>query len=189
MTEPAAAEVSKEAEVKPAAAEAKPAAEVQPAEAEAKPAAAAVPRERRPMTTFGREIDRLFEEYLPWGPWRQPVAGGVEAEAGPAPTVNVIEKEHAYEITAEVPGMDESNIEVTFGDSELKRKGEKIEEKQEDRKGVIVSERHFGAFQRSFRIPEGVDTDKIEAVFKNGILTVTLPKTAAVRKAIPVKRA
>ena len=185
MTEPAATEVSKEAEAKPTVAEVKP--------------AAAVPREWRPMTTLGREIDRLFAEYLPWGPWRQPVGGGFEVEPiwqsmtlGPAPTVNVVEREHAYEITAEVPGMEESNIEVTYGDGELKIKGEKTEEKQEDKKGVFVSERRFGAFQRSFRIPKGVDTGKIEAVFKNGILTVTLPKTTEAleaEKAIPVKRA
>ena len=183
MTEPAASaapEVSKEAEAKPAAAEGKPAATV-----------------RRPMTTLGREIDRLFAEYLPWGPWRHPVvAGAFEVEpywqsmtTGPAPSVNVVEKEHAYEITAEVPGMDETNIEVTLGDSELKIKGEKVEEKQEERKGMLVSERHFGAFQRSFRIPKDVDSDKIDAVFKNGILTVTLPKSAEGRKPIPVRRA
>jgi HSP20 family protein len=170
-------------------------------EPEAKPATTAVPtRERRPLTTLGREIDRLFEEYLPWGPWRPTVGGGVfEAEPywqglikmGPAPIVDVVEKEQAYEITAEVPGMDESNIEVSFGDGNLKIRGEKKEEKAEQKKEYFVSERRFGAFQRSFRVPEGVDTDKIEANFKDGILTVTLPKTIEARekeKAIPVKR-
>lgn len=168
------------------------------AETEAKPsAAAAPPREPLPMTTLGREIDRLFAQYLPWGPWRQ--GGGFEVEPywqsmklGPAPIVDVVEREHAYEITAEVPGMDETNIEVRFSEGELKIKGEKIEVKQEDRKGVYVSERHFGAFQRSFRIPKGVDTGKIEATFKNGVLTVILPKTVEAQEAektIPVKRA
>lgn len=177
-----------------------PAATEVPTEAEAKPSpAAAAPRERLPMTTLGREIDRLFAEYLPWGPWRQTLGGGFEVEPywqsmklGPAPIVDIVEREHVYEITAEVPGMDDTNIEVTFGDGELKIKGEKIEEKQEDRKGVYVTERRFGAFERSFRVPKGVDAEKIEAVFRNGILTVTLPKTVAAQeaeKAIPVKRA
>ena len=171
------------------------------AEPEAKSAATAVPGPlRRPMTTLGREIDRLLQEYVPWGPWRPTIGGSAfEAEPygqglikmGPAPIVDVVEKEQAYEITAEVPGMDQSNIQVSFAGGTLTIKGEKKEEKAEQKKEFFVSERRFGAFQRSFRVPEGVDTDKIEANFKDGILTVTLPKTIEARekeKVIPVKR-
>jgi HSP20 family protein len=109
-----------------------------------------------------------------------------------APAVDVVEKDKAYEITAELPGMDESNIDVKFSDGVLSIKGEKKEEKEERKKDQYLSERRYGSFQRAFRVPDGVDADKIEANFKNGVLTVTLPKTAeAVRseKKIEIKKA
>src|SRR6516165_5666397 len=83
----------------------------------------------------------------------------------------------AYEITAELPGMNESDIDVKFSDGTLTIKGEKRDEKEENKKGYYLSERRYGSFQRSFGVPDGVDVDKIEANFKNGVLTVTLPKT------------
>jgi HSP20 family protein len=78
-------------------------------------------------------------------------------------------------ITAELPGMEEKDIEVNVSDDVLTIKGEKKEGKKKDH---YVSERHYGSFQRSFHIPDGVDANKIEASFQNGLLTVTLPKTA-----------
>ena len=62
-------------------------------------------------------------------------------------------------------------------------KGQKRDEKEETKKDYYMRERSFGSFQRSFTLPEGVDTDKIEANFKNGVLTVTLPKTVEAKKA------
>ena len=75
-----------------------------------------------------------------------------------------------------MPGMDEKNIEVKVANGSLAIKGEKQEEKEE-KKDYYLHERKFGSFERErFSIPEGVDTDKIEATFKNGVLNVTLPK-------------
>ena len=91
-----------------------------------------------------------------------------------------------------MPGIDESNIDVKVSDGVLSIKGEKKEEKEEKSKDRYLSERRYGSFQRAFRVPDGVDADKIEANFKNGVLTVTLPKTpAAVRreKKIAIKAA
>jgi HSP20 family protein len=96
---------------------------------------------------------------------------------GRAPAVDIAETDKGYEITAELPGMDESNIGVKFADGTLTIKGEKRGEKEEKNKDWYLSERRYGSFQRSFGVPDGVDTDKIEANFKNGVLTVTLPKT------------
>jgi HSP20 family protein len=79
--------------------------------------------------------------------------------------------------------MDEKNIEVKVADDVLTIKGEKREEKEEKNKDYYLSERSFGSFQRSFQVPNGVDTDKIEASFKNGVLTVTLPKSTEAQKA------
>jgi HSP20 family protein len=88
----------------------------------------------------------------------------------------------AYEITAELPGLDEKNIEVKLANGVLSIKGEKREEKEEKRKDYYRRERSFGSFERSFQMPEGIDTDKIAASFKNGILSVTLPKSAEAQK-------
>jgi HSP20 family protein len=151
-----------------------------------------------PFETLRREIDRLFDDAQK-GQWRSPFSlmdieplWRGEMTWGKVPAVDIAEKEKSYEVTAELPGMKESDIEVKYAAGTLTIRGEKMEEKEEKGKDRYLSERRFGSFSRSFRLPEGVDEDKIEASFKNGVLTVTLPKTAeAVKKAkkIDVKSA
>jgi HSP20 family protein len=142
-----------------------------------------------PLATMRHEFERMLDEF-PWG-WRRPLARGlfdVEpffrgfAGVGAIPVVDIAEKDKEYEITAELPGMDESNIDVKFADGLLTIKGEKREEKEEKKKDYYLSERRYGSFQRSFPVPESVDTDKIEAKFANGVLTVRLPKSAEAQK-------
>jgi HSP20 family protein len=144
----------------------------------------------RPLETLRHEIDRLLADF-DGGMWRsrlgrptfdlQPFWTRQSTWAMPA--VDVAETEKGYEITAELPGMDEKNIEVKFADGVLTIKGEKKDEKEEKKKDYYVSERSYGSFQRSFQVPDGVDTDKIEATFKKGVLTVALPKSAEAQKA------
>ena len=100
------------------------------------------------------------------------------------PAVDVAEKDKEYEITAELPGMDESNIEVKLSNGMLTITGEKKEEKEEKKKDYYLSERRYGSFERSFQLPEGVDADKIEAKFTKGVLKVVLPKTAEAQKSV-----
>ena len=102
------------------------------------------------------------------------------------PAVDVVESEKTYEVTAELPGIDEKNIEVKVANGILTMRGEKQEEKEEKKKDYYLQERHYGSFERSFEIPEGVDPDKIEAIFKKGVLTVTLPKKVEAQK--PAKK-
>jgi HSP20 family protein len=83
-----------------------------------------------------------------------------------------------YEIKAELPGLDEKNIEVKVANGVLSIKGEKQEEKEEKEKDYYRRERSFGSFERSFQLPDNIEADKIEANFKNGVLSVTLPKSA-----------
>jgi len=156
--------------------------------------------EGRPFDTLRQQIDRLFDDFQV-GPWRAPLARTLfdvdpfwrgEMSWGKSPAADVTETEKGYEIIAELPGLDESNVDVKFADGTLTIKGEKKEEKEEKKKDYYVSERRFGSFQRSFRVPKGVDADKIEASFKNGVLTVTMPKTQEAQKAekkIAVKKA
>ena len=107
----------------------------------------------------------------------------MEASLSAVPAVDVSETDKAYEITAELPGMDEKNVEVKLANDVLTIKGEKQDEKEEKRKDYYMRERSFGSFQRSFQVPDGVDADKIEANFKKGVLTVTLPKSTEAQKA------
>ena len=143
----------------------------------------------QPFEGFRREIDRLFEDFGRsfWPPSRRSFFAaaplwGREKTWSTAPAVDVVESEKAYEIKAEMPGMDEKNIEVKVANGNLTIKGEKQEEKEEKKKDYYLQERKFGSFERSFSIPEGVDTDKIEAAFKNGVLNVTLPKKPEAQK-------
>jgi len=155
------------------------------------------PTEWRPFESLRREVEHLFDDFQ-LGPWRSPFGRTLfesfrRGEMGwKTPAVDVVEKEKAYEITAELPGMDESNIDVKFSDGTLTIKGEKREEKEEKKKDFYLSERRYGSFQRSFSVPKSVDAGRIEANFKNGVLTVTLPKTPQARqneKKIPVRQA
>jgi HSP20 family protein len=152
---------------------------------------ALAPQAWRPFEALRREVDRLFDDFdggfLRWPagrssfnvapPWR----GDLSWPATPA--VDLVETEKAYEVSAELPGLDEKNIEVKFADDVLTIKGERQEEKEEKKKDYYLHERSFGSFHRALRVPAGVDADKIEATFKKGVLTVTLPKTAEVQKA------
>ena len=154
-------------------------------------ASASMPQALRPFESLRREVDRLFDDFA-GGIWRSPFgrsffdmepARRSQSVMSAMPAVDVTETDKAFEIIAELPGMDEKNIEVKVADGVLTIKGEKREEKEEKNKDYYVSERSFGSFQRSFQVPSGVDTDKIDASFKNGVLTVTLPKSTEAQKA------
>ena len=99
-----------------------------------------------------------------------------------APAVDWSETDRQYEITAELPGMEEKDIELTLADQVLTIKGRKSEEKEEKRKDYFLSERRYGSVQRSFRLPPGVDEGKVQASFDKGVLKVVLPKTAEAKK-------
>lgn len=144
-----------------------------------------------PFESLRREIDRLFDDFHPFG-WRLPVSPSAfdfklprPSGAGwpVVPAFDLAEKEKEYEITAELPGLDEKDVEIRLSNHSLTIKGEKKEEREEKQKDYYLSERRYGSFYRSFQLPEGVDADKIDATFAKGVLTVKLPKTAEARKA------
>jgi HSP20 family protein len=142
-----------------------------------------------PFDSLRREIDRAFDDFG-MSSWRLPMARSNfdfdffeprETTFGLALAVDVAEKEKEFEITAELPGLDEKDIEVKANGA-LTIKGEKKEQKEEREKGYYLSERCYGSFVRSFGLPEGVDPDKIEANFAKGVLTVKLRKTQEAQK-------
>jgi HSP20 family protein len=144
----------------------------------------------QPFEVLRQEIEHVFDDFgmgswrpLPvrWSRWAEPLLRR-EMTWRTMPAVNVAESAKAYEITAELPGMDEKSIEVKVTGGTLTIKGEKQEEKEEKKKDYYLQERHFGSFERSFDVPESIDLSKIEATFKKGVLTVTLPKKAEAQK-------
>ncbi|QAU50070.1 Hsp20/alpha crystallin family protein [Bradyrhizobium guangzhouense] len=140
----------------------------------------------RPFQALRNEIDQIFDDFGN-GFWNRPFRSLARLERDisksiAAPAVDVAEGDKAYEITAELPGLDEKNIDIKLVNGGLTIKGEKREETEEKKKDYYVSERRYGAFERYFTLPEGVNADKIEATFKNGVLKVVLPKTEDAQK-------
>jgi HSP20 family protein len=143
-----------------------------------------------PFESLRREVDRLFDDFNR-GPWHLPFQRSVfdvepvwrrVASWGLSPAVDIAEKDQAFEITAELPGMQEKDIEVSVANGILRIKGEKKEEKEEKKKDYYLSERRYGAFERAFQVPDGVDVERITAAFRGGVLKLTLPKTAEAQK-------
>jgi HSP20 family protein len=145
-----------------------------------------------------REIDQIFDRLREPG-WGLPLPrSGAFDFSWPrmgflvAPAVDIVEKNKEYEITAELPGLDEKHIEVKLVNDMLTIKGEKTDTKEEREKDYHLSERRYGSFSRSFPLPAGVDANKIEANFAKGVLTIKLPKSAEAlknEKTIEVKAA
>ena len=94
------------------------------------------------------------------------------------PAVDVAEDEKAVTLTAELPGLKDEDVEVVLRDDMLTVKGEKKSEREEKKENFHLTERRYGAFERTFRLPETADADKISAAFDDGVLTVTVPKKA-----------
>lgn len=145
-----------------------------------------VPQVRHPFESLRREMDRLFDDFGT-GFWRPPIRRSmIDVQQTATPPVDIVEKESAYEVTADVPGFDEKNIEVKLVNGALCIKGERKAEKEEKKEGYYHSEREFGSFERRFELPESVDSAKIEANLNKGVLTVTLPKKLEAQQ--PVKK-
>lgn len=99
-----------------------------------------------------------------------------------SPSIDVEENETEIKVTAEIPGIEEKNLNVSLNDHFLTISGEKTETNNESKNGqILISERKFGSFSRSVNIPEGIKTDQIKANYKNGTLVVTLPKDEKIK--------
>jgi HSP20 family protein len=146
-----------------------------------------VKREERDIfSLFRDEMNRLFDNFF-----RGFEIEPFETRLGTfSPSVNVVEDEKEIRVSAELPGINEKDIDVSLSRDSLTIRGEKKEEKEDKGKNYYRMERSYGSFTRTIPLPTEIDTDKVKAQFKKGILTVTLPKTAkAIKetKKIPVK--
>jgi HSP20 family protein len=136
-----------------------------------------------PGTGLRKDMERLFERFFdPMGD--MPALGAWE------PKLDIAETKDGLTVKAEIPGVKQEDIQLSLQDGVLTIKGEKEEEKEEKDQHYHRVERSYGSFLRSVRLPASVDAGKVTATFKNGVLTVTMPKTAEAKgTTIPVKSA
>ncbi|NEJ74732.1 Hsp20 family protein [Rhizobium phaseoli] len=142
---------------------------------EARPAA---PADRWwPLDSLRSEIDRVFSDFGSPSIFDRAFSRMPAAFSRGMLAVDLVESDKAFELSAELPGVDAKDLEVTLADGVLTIKGEKNETKEEKENDYYLSERRYGSFHRSLELPRGVDSEKIEANFSNGLLKVSLPKT------------
>lgn len=137
-----------------------------------------------PISSLQRELNRVFEDFAQgsdFAPWL-----GAGAEGFPfQPSLDVRETEDEILVTADLPGLEEKDIELKLSSDTLTLRGERREErKQEEGELPHRIERAYGSFQRTVSLPCEVDAEKAEAVFTKGVLSVTLPKVEEARRSV-----
>jgi HSP20 family protein len=134
------------------------------------------------LSSLRREMDRLWENFF----GERPLGRIWESEW--APSLDMSETKDNYVVKAEVPGIDVKHIDISLTGDVLTIKGEKRQEKEEKEEDYHLVERSYGSFSRSVRIPVEVESNKIKASYKNGILAITLPKSEKVKaKEVKIK--
>jgi HSP20 family protein len=136
--------------------------------------------------SFRSEMDRLFDRFGFPSLRRmfdmEPAWRSASSFSFSVPAIDMSEDDKAYKISAELPGLDAKDVDVSVSGGTLVLKGEKRQEKEEKDKNYYFSERAYGSFQRAFELPASVDRDKVSADFSKGVLTITLPKTPDAQK-------
>ncbi|WP_300543911.1 Hsp20/alpha crystallin family protein [Maricaulis sp.] len=154
-----------------------------PAETESRQVA----RPTDPIAALRDDVDRMFQSL-----WRGSPLTGLDwprtATTGwAAPAVEFSETDKAYVVTAELPGLDKSDVDISLQGDMLILSGEKRSEHDDKRENVHLSERRYGRFQRAFTLPDDVDASKIEAEFRNGLLHISLPRHPEKRASKTIK--
>lgn len=150
------------------------------------------PRYSDPFSALRAEMDSLFDSFM----GGLPTFSGIFGASGGrnftlTPHVDVRETDKEIVVEAELPGIDEKDISLAIQDGVLTIRGEKRFEHDEEKENYRMMERRYGSFQRSLRLPDSVDDDKVEASFDNGVLKVSLPKRPEAigkQRTIPIKK-
>lgn len=153
------------------------------------------PQQGYPLASLRAEVENLFDRYLHHWPDMWPrrlwpdfdVFKDIEMPFhgrpwGMSPRMDMNETDKTYEITAELPGLDEKDLDVSLSDDVLTIKGEKREERDKSNKDYHLNERRYGTFRRTFRLPEDVDTSKVDADFSKGVLKLVAHKSKQLKK-------
>lgn len=139
----------------------------------------------RGLSVF-EQMDRLFEDFFGrrFGPWwpsiRLPETRLFETEM--SPSLDIFEDKNEVVVKAELPGMGKEDVNVNVTENTITISGEKKKEEKVEKKDYYRFERSFGSFSRSFHLPAEVQTDKVKATFKNGVLEIRMPKTEEAKK-------
>lgn len=137
-----------------------------------------------PVMSLHRDINRLFDDMF--RAFSMPSLPSIGRSLG-WPRVELSENDKEIRVMAELPGMEEKDIEISLDDHQLVIRGEKKSETSDEERGY--SERSYGRFERRIGLPSQIDEDKVEAAFRNGVLTVRIPRTSEAakgRKTIPI---
>lgn len=136
---------------------------------------AIVKRHREPngVRQWRQEVEDMFDNMFALGNWS---SGLDDIPTSWVPRTDITESEDHYMVMMDLPGLEKKQIQVTMQDNRLIVSGERREEKKEEKRNRLKSERREGSFYRSFQFPELVNEDKIKAEFKDGVLSVTIPK-------------
>lgn len=122
-----------------------------------------------PFEAFERDVKRIFDDFFALEP--------VDLfDSAWVPLIDIEEDEKSIHLRAEIPGIDEKDLNVTLEDNVLTISGEKKEERKEENKRYVLAERRFGSFKRSIALPNEVKADSVNASFKNGVLTINFEK-------------
>lgn len=130
----------------------------------------------RDLITIREKMNRLFEEAFSSRTEEKDLIGSTWT-----PSVDIYEDENSLVLTAEIPGIDEKDIEIKIEDSTLTLKGERKFEKEAKEENYHRIERAYGSFHRSFTLPNYIDQDKIEAEHESGVLKITMPKKSELK--------
>jgi HSP20 family protein len=138
-----------------------------------------------PFVSFRREVDRMFDDFFNnlgfGGRSLRPLIGGWQ---GVTPTIDVAETDREMVVTAELPGLDQKDFEVTLAGDVLTIKGEKKAEQEQKDGDHYYMERRFGTFSRSVRLPFEVKDEKVDAKYDRGVLTIRVPKPVEAQQAV-----
>ena len=129
----------------------------------------------RELTSLQNEMNRLFNTFFD-----APTAGGNGANGGSLrrwiPAMDLVETDDHFVLKADLPGLDESDVNIEFEDNVLTVSGERNAEHEDKREGYVRVERAYGTFRRSLTLPEGVNAEAVTASFEKGVLEVSIPK-------------
>jgi len=131
--------------------------------------------EENPLTLFERDMNRMFDDFF-GGFGLAPSEFWDTGWSAFSPQVDIVDNEKEVKISVELPGLDEKDIEVSLSRDTLTISGEKRQEKEDKGKNYYRMERSYGSFRRTVALPCEVNAEQVEATFKNGVLTIILPK-------------
>lgn len=155
------------------------------------PPAPAGPRQTDVFSAMRQEMDRVFDQFMSGG-MRWPMPFQSTGGGSHMPKVDIRETGTEMVVEAELPGLEEKDVAVTYEDGVLTIKGEKRTERDEKKDDYHLTERSFGSFQRAFRLPDTVDDARIAANFDKGVLKITIgkkPPAERKEKTIPIGKA